>query len=83
MPWERSQLWLAAVSPEGELTGARAVAGSIPGEGEAVSVFQPLWAGSDLVVANDRSGFWNLERWANAAATPPAKLGYGSVLRPL
>ena len=72
MPWERSQLWLAAVSPEGALTAARAVAGSIPGEGEAISVFQPLWAGGDLVVANDRSGFWNLERWANAAAAGPA-----------
>jgi dienelactone hydrolase len=69
MPWERSQLWLAAISRQGGLAGARAVAGSIPDEGAAVSVFQPLWAGSDLVVANDRSGFWNLERWPNAAAT--------------
>ncbi len=72
MPWERSQLWLAAVSHEGALMGARPVAGSIPEEGESVSVFQPLWAGSDLVVANDRSGFWNLERWPNAAATSTA-----------
>ncbi len=67
LPWERSQLWLAGVSAAGRLTGARPVAGSIPGEPKGISVFQPLWAGSDLVVANDRSGFWNLERWAGPA----------------
>ena len=60
---------VSAINRQGGLAGARAVAGSIPDEGAAVSVFQPLWAGSDLVVANDRSGFWNLERWPNAAAT--------------
>jgi dienelactone hydrolase len=70
LPWERSQLWLAAVTPAGELAAARAVAGSIPGEGRAISVFQPLWANDDLVVANDRSGFWNLERWPEAARAP-------------
>ncbi|MFZ9849461.1 MAG: S9 family peptidase [Vulcanococcus sp.] len=74
LPWERSQLWLAAVDAEGKLSGARPVAGSLSGTGAAISVFQPLWAGADLVVANDRSGFWNLERWAGAAAAtlPPA-----------
>jgi dienelactone hydrolase len=68
MPWERSELWLARIGTAGELEAARPVAGSRPGEGPAVSVFQPLWAGGDLVVANDRSGFWNLERWPDAAA---------------
>ena len=68
LPWERSRLWLAAVGADGDLSNAHPVAGSIPGEGAGISVFQPLWAGADLVVANDRSGFWNLERWAGAAA---------------
>ena len=67
LPWERSRLWVAAVDADGRLQDAHPVAGSLPGEGAGISVFQPLWAGADLVVANDRSGFWNLERWAGAA----------------
>jgi acetyl esterase/lipase len=74
MPWERSQLWLARIGDDGALEGARPVAGAGAGEGTgevggaAVSVFQPLWAGADLVVANDRSGWWNLERLVGADA---------------
>lgn len=62
MPWERSTLWLAAINGRGELESARPVAGG------TVSVFQPLWAGNDLVVANDRSGWWNLECLPQASA---------------
>ena len=76
MPWERSQLWLADLEADGSLTAARAVAGSTPLDPQACSVFQPLWAGPDLIVSNDRNGFWNLERWAgadgSAAADRPA-----------
>jgi len=72
MPWERSQLWLATINDRGQLQDPRPVAGSgslaahTPAD---CSVFQPLWAGADLVVANDRSGFWNLECWPGAAHT--------------
>ena len=66
MPWERSRLWLARIGADGALEGARPVAGSGPEGGQGVAVFQPLWAGPDLVVANDRSGWWNLERLAGA-----------------
>jgi dienelactone hydrolase len=66
MPWQRSQLWLGAFDAEGRLTKKRCLAGSDGTSPDAVSVFQPLWAGSDLVVANDRSGWWNLERLAMA-----------------
>ena len=66
MPWERSQLWLARLSETGDLLEARVVAGSGSSDACAISVFQPIWAGNDLVVANDRSGFWNLERWCDA-----------------
>jgi dienelactone hydrolase len=73
MPWERSQLWLGRLTPEGSLTDCRPIAGSMPGEGTVVSVFQPLWIPregqpADLVVSCDRSGWWNLERLEAAEA---------------
>jgi dienelactone hydrolase len=73
MPWERSQLWLGRLTPEGSLTDCRPIAGSMAGEGTAVSVFQPLWIPregqpADLVVSCDRSGWWNLERLEAAEA---------------
>ncbi|MEB3351933.1 MAG: prolyl oligopeptidase family serine peptidase [Cyanobacteriota bacterium] len=61
MPWDRSSLWLASVAEDGGLLAPRPVAGDC-NDGGGVSVLQPLWAGADLVVANDRSGWWNLER---------------------
>ena len=67
MPWERSQLWLGALDPEGLLTAPRPISGSDAGAARGVSVFQPLWTDDgDLVVANDRSGWWNLERLVEA-----------------
>ena len=65
MPWERSQLWLGALGESNAISHARCVAGSSQNDPQAISVFQPIWAGPDLVVANDRSGFWNLEHWRN------------------
>jgi len=75
MPWERSQLWLGRLTPEGSLENCRPIAGSVAGEGAAVSVFQPLWipregGPADLVVSCDRSGWWNLERLPAAEALP-------------
>ena len=70
MPWECSQLWLAAIDAAGQLQQARPIAGSGPGDPQGISVFQPLWLpDGSLVVANDRSGWWNLERLADVAAT--------------
>ena len=71
MPWERSQLWLGRFDPNGRLVDIRSLAGSDASSAGAssagaISIFQPLWAGPDLVVANDRSGWWNLERLAQA-----------------
>jgi dienelactone hydrolase len=73
MPWDRSQLWLAEIQADGSLSAGRAVAGSTPDDTQGCSVFQPIWAGPDLIVSNDRSGFWNLERWAGADATTTAE----------
>ena len=72
MPWERSQLWLAAIDPAGQLQQARPIAGAAAGDPQGISVFQPLWIDDgSLVVANDRSGWWNLERLADVAALGP------------
>jgi dienelactone hydrolase len=73
MPWERSQLWLGRLTPEGSLEDCRPIAGTISEESPAVSVFQPLWIPrenqpADLVVSSDCSGWWNLERLEAAEA---------------
>ena len=71
MPWDRSVLWLGRFDAGGALIDVRPIAGSTPGPGQAISVFQPLWAGPDLVVAGDRSGWWNLELLENAESLSP------------
>ena len=71
MPWDRSSLWLAELGADGALEQGKRLAGSLPDEGPGVSVFQPIWTGETLVVANDRSGFWNLERWSDATGWQP------------
>ena len=58
MPWQGTELWLAAFADDGSLTHSRRVAGG-PGE----SLCQPVWApDGKLYVVSDRSGFWNLYR---------------------
>jgi dipeptidyl aminopeptidase/acylaminoacyl peptidase len=75
MPWEGTELWLAAIAEDGSLAHARCVAGG-PGE----SLFQPQW-GPDgkLHVVSDRSGFWNLYRLEVGGLVPlcpmPAEFG--------
>ena len=83
MPWERSQLWLASVAADGRLEGARVLAGSDASAEQGISVFQPLWAGPDLVVANDRGGWWNLERLAGANALGPESAASWQPLLPM
>jgi dipeptidyl aminopeptidase/acylaminoacyl peptidase len=58
MPWEGTELWLAAIADDGTLDHARCVAG-----GPSESLCQPVWApDGKLHVVSDRSGFWNLYR---------------------
>ncbi|MFM7170151.1 MAG: S9 family peptidase [Cyanobium sp.] len=66
MPWERSQLWMGRLEADGALTDVRCLAGSDGSTSKGESLFQPLWAGPDLVVASDGGGWWNLTRFANA-----------------
>lgn len=63
MPWDRSALWLATLTPATHLEGVRRVAGSCATDPKAVSVFQPIWIGpQSLVVAEDSDGWWNLHQ---------------------
>ncbi len=58
MPWEGTELWLAAIADDGTLTHARCVAGSA-----TESLCQPAWSpDGKLYVVSDCSGFWNLYR---------------------
>jgi dipeptidyl aminopeptidase/acylaminoacyl peptidase len=58
MPWQGTELWLAAFADDGSLAHARCVAG-----GASESLCQPVWAPDGrLYVVSDRSGFWNLYR---------------------
>lgn len=59
MPWDGCELYVAELTPDGELAGMTHVAGMDGHE----SIWQPEWSPSgDLVLASDRSGWWNLER---------------------
>jgi len=58
MPWDGTELWTAALAPDGTLSGERLVAG-----GPRESVLQPAWSPDGrLHYASDRSGWWNLYR---------------------
>jgi dipeptidyl aminopeptidase/acylaminoacyl peptidase len=58
MPWDGSELWLAAVHDDGTLGRPIRVAG-----GETESVFQPGWSpGGILYFVSDRTGWWSLYR---------------------
>jgi dipeptidyl aminopeptidase/acylaminoacyl peptidase len=75
MPWEGTELWLADVTVEGSLAGARRLSG---GAGEALC--QPLWSPrGQLFVVSDRSGWWNLYRVAGEAleAVCPMQAEFG------
>jgi dipeptidyl aminopeptidase/acylaminoacyl peptidase len=70
MPWERSELWLGRFDDQGGLADVRCLAGANGLAAKAEALFQPLWAGSDLVVARDGGGWWTLTRFANAEQGP-------------
>ena len=58
MPWDGTELWVAAVQPDGTLLDPQLVAG-----GSEESIFQPEWSPDDeLHFVSDRTGWWNLYR---------------------
>jgi dipeptidyl aminopeptidase/acylaminoacyl peptidase len=59
MPWDGCELWVADVGPDGKLTNAVHVAGSM-----TESVFQPGWSPDGVLhFVVEASGWWNLYRW--------------------
>ncbi len=58
MPWDGTDLCVADVRPDGQVTNERKLAG-----GAAESVFQPQWSPSGtLYFITDHSGWWNIYR---------------------
>jgi dipeptidyl aminopeptidase/acylaminoacyl peptidase len=59
MPWDGTELWVAAFNPDGSVGVRETVAG-----GPEESIFQPEWSADNaLYFVSDRSGWWNLYRW--------------------
>ncbi len=70
MPWDGTELWLGNVADSGEITDPRRVAG-----GPEESIFQPAWSPEGVLhFVSDRSGWWNLYRWAGGEARPLAPM---------
>ncbi|MFN2569944.1 MAG: prolyl oligopeptidase family serine peptidase [Candidatus Dormibacteria bacterium] len=70
MPWDGCELWLADLDPQGMATAARRVAG-----GPEEAVLQPEWSPDGFLhFITDRTGWWNLHRWDDAAVVPVAPM---------
>ena len=60
LPWDGTELWVAALEADGSLGQAELVAG-----GPEESIFQPEWSPDGMLYfVSDRSGWWNLYRRA-------------------
>jgi dipeptidyl aminopeptidase/acylaminoacyl peptidase len=58
MPWDGTELWSAALAPDGTLSKTELIAG-----GADESVFQPEWSPDGVLhFVSDRTGWWNLYR---------------------
>lgn len=56
MPWDGTELWLADIQPDGELSAQHRVAGN-----HEESILQPRWSPDGcLHFISDRTGWWNL-----------------------
>src|SRR5438309_2626619 len=76
MPWDGTELWVAALTDDGAVVTPRKVAG-----GERESIFQPTWSPEGvLYFVSDRTNWWNLYRWQGQDIEPvvqlPAELGH-------
>ena len=66
MPWDGTELWVADIGPEREITHATRVAG-----GPDESIFQPRWSPrGDLHFVSDRTGWWNLNAVHEGEVSP-------------
>jgi len=74
MPWDGTELWVAALGPAG-LSEHERVAG-----GPTESVFQPEWSPSgEVFYISDRTGWWNLYRMGDGEPVDvfPAEADFG------
>ena len=66
MPWDGTELWTAAVNPDGSLGERHLIAGGL-----TESVYAPDWSPQgELYFVSDRSGWWNLYRYRNGQIEP-------------
>jgi dipeptidyl aminopeptidase/acylaminoacyl peptidase len=66
MPWDGTELWLAAIEDDGSLGRCECVAGGVD-----ESVFQPEWSPDGVLhFVSDRTGWWNLYRWRDRRIEP-------------
>lgn len=74
MPWDGTELWAASILQDGgglELVDPRRVAG-----GPSEAIVQPDWSPSGVLhFVSDRSGWWNLHRFAASGRPEPADEG--------
>jgi dienelactone hydrolase len=58
MPWDGTELWVAALETDGTIANARKIAG-----GTTESIYQPEWSPDGVLhFVSDRTGWWNLYR---------------------
>ena len=75
MPWDGTELWVAAFNAGGLLGVRQKVAG-----GTDESIFQPEWSPDNaLYFVSDRTGWWNLYRWSgtDVEAIQPMEVEFG------
>ena len=60
MPWDGAELWVADVMGDGSLGPQKRVPGA---DDDAIT--QPVWSPEGvLYFISDRTGWWNIYRWA-------------------
>lgn len=68
MPWDGTEVWVAAISPDWALSEVRRVAGGLE-----ESIFQPEWSPEGILhFVSDRTGWWNLYREEHDVVRPVA-----------
>jgi dipeptidyl aminopeptidase/acylaminoacyl peptidase len=75
MPWDGTELWVAALDADGSVSEPERVAGAAD-----ESIFQPEWSpDGELHFVSDRTGWWNLYRMRDGEAGDiyPAEAEFG------
>ena len=63
MPWDGTELWLAEITEDGNLSNQQKASGGID-----ESIFQPQWSPDGILYfVSDKSGWWNLYSWRDGS----------------